>query len=403
MQGQLWYAIGEKPHGPVSADVLQRLLLEGKITRSTLVWKEGEPEWLPLSELQGLEQVAGSIPPVLPQITPREKLVALPFAGPWRRFLARIMDLWVIGLPASVIASFALSRAFPEFGFWLQHPGAEYVFGWLFTPVVFIAEAGIYGIFGNTPGKALLRISVTTTDAVRLSSGQYLRRQPGVYWSGLGTGFPLVSLFTMIYQYRKVKSGGQATYDKGAFHVKAPRLGIIRGLLVTVVIILLLIAIGLVQNLPKNEYPSSYSGTTWMNQITGKPVSIPEGWSLSEDRNDDQQPIHIFTTPDYKTYVIFAREGLDPDLSLSAYASLWQTSVVDRMIFQQPPLPVTLEGREALVLTGTLVSDQTEEVRATLMKTGNQVWRVVILSRDGKEPISESVMKFQDLLFQSLN
>lgn len=218
MQDEWWYSVGDARKGPVSIDVLRAMLLEGKVAQSTLVWKEGLKEWAPLSEISDLQQVVRAVPPELPKLSAREHLIALPLAGPWRRFFARLVDLWIIALPTAFLVALALSSISQTFGFWIQRPGSEYAFGWLLMPLLLLAEAAIYAIFGNTAGKSLLGISVTTVGAQRPTAAQYLHRQLGVYWFGLGTGFPLVSLFTMARQHGRLKSGGHARYDEGKFN-----------------------------------------------------------------------------------------------------------------------------------------------------------------------------------------
>lgn len=49
----LWYYVSEgKQQGPVSDEVLLTLLHEGKIDRTTMIWREGMPDWQPLAVAQ---------------------------------------------------------------------------------------------------------------------------------------------------------------------------------------------------------------------------------------------------------------------------------------------------------------------------------------------------------------
>ncbi|MBN8510306.1 MAG: RDD family protein [Burkholderiales bacterium] len=210
MQEEWWYSIGDARKGPVSLLALRQLLLEGTVAHGTLVWKEGLADWTPISGVPDLQQVVRAVPPDLPRPSTREQLIALPLAGPWRRFFARLVDLWVIALPTSFAAAFALARYSPAFSLWIQRPGSEYAFGWLLLPLILLVEVGIVAMFGTTLGKALLGVTVTTVGAQKLTAVQYLKRQVGVYWFGLGTGFPLVSLFTMARQHGRLKKGGHA-------------------------------------------------------------------------------------------------------------------------------------------------------------------------------------------------
>ena len=289
MQDEWWYSVGDARKGPVSIDSFRTMLLEGKVSQGTLVWKEGQAEWAPLSEISDLRQFVRAVPPELPKPTVREQLIALPLAGPWRRFFARLVDLWVIALPTAFLVALALSSLSPSFGLWIQRPGSEYSLGWLLLPLVLLTEAGIFAIFGNTLGKAVLGISVTTVGAQRLTAAQYFHRQLGVYWFGLGTGFPLVSLFTMARQHGRDKSGGHARYDEGTFNVKAPKLGVIRAVSAIFIVTALFFVNAALQQMSNASDRSYYSGTAWVNDVTGKSVSVPSGWIHQVQTNDEKK------------------------------------------------------------------------------------------------------------------
>lgn len=204
------------------------MVVAQKLLPSSLIWKEGMAAWSPLAEVAALEQLSRAVPPKLPQLSARDQLISMPMAGAGRRFFARMIDLWAISLPVSLIVAFVLLLTYPGFEIWIKQPGNEYIFGWLLMPFVLLFEAGVFAVFGNTLGKALLGVIVITVDAQRLTAGQYLDRQLGLYWYGLGTGFPLVSLVTMTRQYGRLKSGSLARYDEGSFNVKASKLGVLR-------------------------------------------------------------------------------------------------------------------------------------------------------------------------------
>lgn len=51
---QWWYADKNKKIGPVEMDELRRLLQNGKISLSTIVWQEGMTTWQPLGEVEPL-------------------------------------------------------------------------------------------------------------------------------------------------------------------------------------------------------------------------------------------------------------------------------------------------------------------------------------------------------------
>jgi hypothetical protein len=157
-----------------------------------------------------------------------ERILSLPFASPARRYFARWTDLWLLSLPVPFVISLFLSMTNPEFVDWAQRPGSSFAFGWICLPFVMFTEAVIFAVFGNTLGKAIFRISVVTALGEHPTFKEYLRRQLGVYWYGLGTGFPLASIFTVLAQYFNVKQGVQPQYDRNLFSVRARPISMIR-------------------------------------------------------------------------------------------------------------------------------------------------------------------------------
>ena len=202
-----WYSDQGERKGPFSFEEVCDLIADGTLTTRTLIWKKGMEGWSPVSEVSEFEDATQSVPPEVPQPTPREENIELPLAGPWRRFFARLIDLYAIAMPVGLIVAYVGASYSMDFALWIQEPGSEYAYGWMLMPVVLLVECCIYGVFGSTLGKAILGIKVVTVSAHKASFGQYGRRLLGVYWGGLGTGFPLVSLFTMAHQHGRFRRG----------------------------------------------------------------------------------------------------------------------------------------------------------------------------------------------------
>jgi uncharacterized RDD family membrane protein YckC len=403
MQDEWWYSSGDSRKGPISLEALRRLLLDGKVSESTLVWKEGQEKWAPLSEIPDLHQVLKAIPPELPQPTAREQLLALPFAGPWHRFFARMIDLWVFGLCVATVVVFALSAYSPAFGLWFQRPSSGTALGLLLLPLILVAETGVVAIFGTTLGKAVLGVTVMTVAGQRITAAQYLKRQLGVYWYGLGLGFPFVTLFTMARQHGRLKANQQATYDQGKFDVKVRKPGLFRALFAATLLVgasAVVIALNKQTDLEEERF---YRGMTWVNPVTGKSVAVPGGWIHEEQQNEHKQPVHIFTGPEHGVHVVFAKEELPPGMTFDAYLSNWISAVSGSMKLSMPGEQTYVAFLPAMTITGTMTDNRTQRVHATVVKVGQQIWRVVILAYGGREPATEHPLRLQHLLFQSIN
>jgi len=59
-------AIDNQQAGPFDTNALQQKVQAGQMTRETLVWKEGMPEWTPAGQVPELQALFTSVPPPLP-------------------------------------------------------------------------------------------------------------------------------------------------------------------------------------------------------------------------------------------------------------------------------------------------------------------------------------------------
>lgn len=171
--------------------------------------------------------------------SPTTSVPTLSPAGPWRRFFARLIDIWVLALPAGLALGLMVSSQWPGFGAWMQKAGSDFAVGWLILPFVLVLESLVFAVFGSTPGKALLRVHVRTALGTRPTLAQYLNRQIRIYWFALGIGLPLISLFTMARQHSRLKAGEPTRYDQASFLVQATKLGITRSIVASLVVAIL--------------------------------------------------------------------------------------------------------------------------------------------------------------------
>ena len=135
----------------------------------------------------------------------------LPAAGTWSRWAARSLDQLVLG----VICWAALSRTLGYFGMdgFLGEVG-ENALGIVAIPLALALEAIVFELFGTTFGKWLFSLRVLDSAGKSLLSGAYARRLLRLWVSGLGLGIPVVSLFTLARQERRVARGRAASYDE---------------------------------------------------------------------------------------------------------------------------------------------------------------------------------------------
>jgi membrane protease subunit (stomatin/prohibitin family) len=63
---QFYLALDGEQAGPFSAEVLRGYVQAGTLTRDTLVWRDGMPQWTHADEVPGVANLFGAVPPPLP-------------------------------------------------------------------------------------------------------------------------------------------------------------------------------------------------------------------------------------------------------------------------------------------------------------------------------------------------
>lgn len=141
---------------------------------------------------------------------------------PWVRYWARMFDVMLFSLPAGLLIGLLFPYAFTE-------PGSDQLLGILILFIWVFVESMLIVAFGTTPGKWLFRTRFVLTSGTTFTFSEALSRSIKVWWRGLGTGFPLVSLITMIVAYNKLTNNQRTSWDKDAgIIIKHERIGVPR-------------------------------------------------------------------------------------------------------------------------------------------------------------------------------
>jgi hypothetical protein len=158
---------------------------------------------------------------------------------PWRRLLARIVDVTVAGLVVSV----GLGILAPDSWFFESSFISTILVlaGWV------LIEPFVLVWFENTPGKTLLNIRLRTNEGRSLKLNQAFLRSARVWFFGLAGGLPILSLFTVATAYTKLNREGITRWDReGSFVVSHGPIGTGRmvgiGLFIGVYLLLTFIA-----------------------------------------------------------------------------------------------------------------------------------------------------------------
>ncbi len=166
---------------------------------------------------QDSKDVESAAPPVLAQATPIVTQVR-----PWVRYWARMFDIWVAAFVSGIAVSAFNPNAFTEEGE-AELAVLVFIFAWVFIEPLLLSTTG------TTPGKWLLRVRLIPPSGEKLDYSTVLSRSYKVWWRGLGTGFPLVSLVTLLVAYKKLTNNGTTSWDReGGFTVVHEDIGLLR-------------------------------------------------------------------------------------------------------------------------------------------------------------------------------
>ncbi|MBN2283176.1 MAG: RDD family protein [Deltaproteobacteria bacterium] len=224
--GKRWYyKRGEEQMGPFSDEEMQHLVDTGAIGGATLVWADGQTDWLPISRVGGF-QTPGAIPDVEENVEygdgsgAEQDVSYYPAARPWVRYWARMMDLILFALIFGILVGIFCPSALMM---------NDNVLGVLILFLFVFVEPILLSSWGATPGKALLRVTLRTNSGGKLSYVEALGRSFNVWVRGLGLGLPLISLVTLIVAYNRLSKNGITSWDrKGGFSVTHEKIGALR-------------------------------------------------------------------------------------------------------------------------------------------------------------------------------
>lgn len=152
-----------------------------------------------------------AVPPPAPSTTVAPLPAPITQTRPWIRYWARTLDIVIGGMVLGVILGVLAPAALDMSNVFL---GFLSVFVWIFIETVLLAS------WGTTPGKWMLSTTVRTDRGAKLDGWAALSRSLDVWLRGLGVGIPLISLFTMIKAYNRLKAGNETLWDaNGSFVV----------------------------------------------------------------------------------------------------------------------------------------------------------------------------------------
>ncbi|MFO0690014.1 MAG: RDD family protein [Myxococcota bacterium] len=240
-----WYILeGDRRVGPVTTDALRAMAAMGRVQADTWLWHSGMADWVKASSIPGIVSPPPSpsdhdhaVPPEFLKgeeqradapLSPRESLPGIGaataaseaaleasdvgLATPWRRYWARSLDILVFSFAIGIGLGAVAPSLFAEGGVF-GGPGGTYLSNWLMLPFVMLLDGLVVGLFGTTLGKAIAGIRTCRISGERLSIRTAIQRNFEIWWYGLGTGLPIITLLTLANAYSQVADGKMAHWE----------------------------------------------------------------------------------------------------------------------------------------------------------------------------------------------
>lgn len=162
---------------------------------------------------------------------------------PWRRFLARNIDLFTSGLLVYFLVLSVINNFFPAVAIQLsQALDNELVAGFMVYVLWLPIEATFLCTLGTTPAKWIFGIFIKKVDGSNLSFSNAIYRAFLIFSKGEWLGIPFFKLIPNYFYYQKLNASGKTSWDaETGSIVTHKKWGIFRGLSAIVVTFLTII------------------------------------------------------------------------------------------------------------------------------------------------------------------
>lgn len=403
-----WFVVDEKKKGPVSEAHVRELFMSGQISLETLMWKQGLIEWAPLVSLHEFESLSYELPPPVP-VPPTVAVPITLYQGTWRRFFARTFDVWWEILLVSLLVGYVLGTYSAVFVEWINGSSSALLFGIFVLPLAMLLDAAVFSVAGNTPGKFLLGLSVVTVKFERPDFATYLKRNMNVYIQGLALGIPLINLFTMVTQSKRIKDTGNTSYDLGGdTRVVAKPLRWYL-LLAFVILYLTLFAVqSVLKEVDRRDTQTALQETVqgtyqWTNPITGAVATVSAKWHVTPGANNTiQASTYSFSEITDKAHVIFGYEAAPSSLDIGEYVGLLKRSLNDQINFSSNASFFVRDNVDMWTSSGVSKADTSIIFQVTVRKGLNGYWRTVTVQAKPYDYSTDMIEKLEASLFATV-
>lgn len=182
-------------------------------------------------------------------ISKDQEVIELKAPYPWRRYLARMLDLSFYGIPWTIVSHLILR--------WKGTGNLGYTIINLFLPwvILILLEPLLLSQIGTSLGKGIFGLKVRDLNGDKLTYGNALYRTYGVFSKGAGYSIPGYNVYRFYKSYITCKDGRLLDWDEGVNYTlidKKP-LRIVAIVLVNILVILISVLIMFQAQLPSHR------------------------------------------------------------------------------------------------------------------------------------------------------
>ncbi len=368
-----YYKLGKMEAGPASPEELVELAEAGTIKPDTELWHAGMNGWEKAAEITELDLPFAEAP-VEDVATERDPALA----GPWARFWARLVDIYLVTLILGGGVGLLSARYLPSF--FLKLFGLpDVLLNIIFLPIAGFVLAVMMRVTGTTVGKAIVGIKVQSISGANTFLF-YLKREFKVWIFGLCGGVPLANLITLINQRQHVAKNGSAGYDKGVAVVTS-KSSPARCAFAAVVVASALSFVWYLGAMDKMAAADVRLTQDWTNPATGKATNFSKAWTF-EDLKAEVGNAYYFAADQLMAEMVFGYEPMDEDdVDPVAYGEALQEAISDDLLVNSEWKPVEVNGFSAARATAVHKSAADTNVEITVAIVGRSAWRVLLFVR----------------------
>ena len=305
-----------------------------------------------------------------------------PFAGPWRRFFARMFDVYVGVILLGIAGELTLGRTASWYVELMTKPNTDMLVGVIFLPFALALDALVCQLFGNNLGKYLLGVEVKKIKG-SMTLNDWVSRASNVWRSGYAFGVPPFSLWTFWREYKLVGMALQSTYDRRCgFQVFGRPLSVARKLGAAISLAAIFaVVIGLTAMSKERDRDMANIARTpaysWQNPATKLEASVNAAWKYDAKTNKDGVYVYTFTEVTDHAVMIFGLES--GSIALNTYVNSLIQGTSESMAYSDGGRYLDRSGVQTWEGHGTMKGAPDSRLRVEVRKSGSDFWRLVTI------------------------